>query len=243
MSTATNPLFNAPNVNQPPPPGVTGQNILGLSPVQAPPAPGTSGGGDWGNPGGLANPGSNLKDAMRNAGENNVVQGQQRSQLVPEFSNAMFSAAGPAADFFKQLMNLGSPYYQQQQRASEEEGVEQASNAAATARQQTASSGMGRTGSGADVASIGEQGIAESQNLSQMYLQNLFQNENLQMQASQGLAGLAGLFNPSSLFGNTTVSGSTQGPTATSQIKDIASMFSVGGSLGGAQVSAGGGKG
>ena len=57
-----------------------------------------------------------------------------------------------------------------------------------------------------------------SQNLAEQYLQNLFQNENLQMQGAQGLgtlgqsfAGLAGMFNPTQLLGGTSV-GAQFGP-------------------------------
>jgi hypothetical protein len=188
-----------------------------------------------GNPGNLANPSSNLKDITRNAGFENVQEGQERNQLIPQFAQLMQQFAGPAGDYFKNLMNLGSPYYQQQQAASFNSGVNQNQNAAAQARQQLNAAGYGNTPSGATAAMIGGMNMQGSQNLAQAYLQNLFQNENLQSQGASGLSSLAGLFNPASLFGENTVSGTTQGPSAASQFQDVASgigsAFTGGGNL------------
>lgn len=234
MSTTPNPLSGA---------------SFGVSPLNpslfgnpANPAPSTSGSPfsatnaqvPNGNPGNLANPNSNLKDITRNAGFENVQEGQERNNLIPQFAQLMQQFAGPAGDYFKNLMNLGSPYYQQQQAASFNNGVNQNQNAASQARQQLQAQGYGATPSGATAAMIGGMNMQGSQNLAQSYLQNLFQNENLQSQGASGLASLAGLFNPSSLFGENTVSGSTQGPTATGQLQQLMSGFgSLFGSSGG----------
>lgn len=188
-----------------------------------------------GNPGNLPNPTSNLKDITRNVNLLNVQQGQERNSLIPQFAALMQGFAGPAGDYFKNLMNLGSPYYQQQQEASFNNGVKNNNDATAQARQQLATQGYGNTPSGATAAMIGGMNMQGAQNLAQSYLQNLFQNENLQSQGASGLGTLAGLFNPASLFGNNTVSGTTQGPSAASQFGDISSgignLFTGGGNL------------
>ena len=184
--------------------------------------------GTWGNPGNLENPNSNLKDAMRNAGYLNVMQGQLRNELIPTFANEMFQLATPAANFFNTLMDLGSPYYQQQQAASFDQGVQQNQNAAAQAQQQLAARGYGNTASGANAAMLGAMNMAGAQNLAQNYLNNLFNNQQLQAGAAQALAQLAGLFTPAPLFGNIDITGSTQGPSAAGQ---IAGLMSGAGSL------------
>jgi hypothetical protein len=224
VSTAPNPLNPSLFGNPANPVGTNSPN-----PFTAPP-PITSANG---NPGDLENPGSNLKDAMRNAGLLNVQEGQIRNQMIPQFANLMQQYATPSANFFANLMNLGSPYYKQKQEEGFNQGVQQNQNAAAQARQQLQSSGYGNTPSGANAAMIGGMNMQGSQNLAQAYLQNLFQNENLQAQGAGGLAQMAALFNPAQLFGENTVSGSTQGPTASSQFKDVMSginsLFSGGG--------------
>jgi len=242
MSTLPNPLTgqNAQNplgwpgqtgTNMPPSttsgPSVPGSpTLLGTptGPVTGPPQ------GQWGNPGGLDNPNSNIKDIARNAGVLNVEQGQLRNNLIPQFANMMFGLTGPAADFFKQLMNLGSPYYKEQQRASFEQGTQQAQNTAAGSKDRLNAAGYGAAPSGLEAATIGQEAQGESQNLSQTFLQNLFNNENLQMQAAQAMSQMASMFNPASLFGSTPNPGSTQGPTAASQFKDImGGLFGGGG--------------
>lgn len=247
MSTIPNPLTGQNAQNPLGWPGMTGTNMppstsgapsvpgspsmLGIptGPVAGPPQ------GQWGNPGNLENPGSNIKDQARNAGYLNVQQGQLRNNLIPQFASAMFGLSGPAAEFFKQLMNLGSPYYKEQQRASFEQDTQQAQNTAAGSKDRLNAAGYGAAPSGLEAATIGLEAQGESQNLSQTFLQNLFQNENLQMQASQAMAQMAQMFNPSQLFGATPNPGSTQGPTAASQFKDImGGLFGGGGATGGA---------
>src|SRR5262249_45109861 len=133
--------------------------------------------------------------------------GQLRNQMLPQFANQLFSLAGPAGDFYKQLMNLGSPYYQQKQSEGFTQGVKANEDAAAKARQQLSASGYGATPSGATAAMIGGMNQAGSQSLAEQYLQNLFQNENMQMQGAQGLGQLASLFQPGQLFGNVSTPG------------------------------------
>lgn len=175
----------------------------------------------WGNPANLQNPGSNQKDNIRNAGLINVELGQLREQLAPIWANLMTGYAAPAAGYFNTLLNLGSPFYRQQQAASFDQGVRQNQNAAALTQQQLASRGYGYTPSGMDAATLGAMNMAGGQNLVQNFLQNLFQNAQTQLQGAQGLSSLAGMFNPSGLFGNVNVSGSTQGPSAAGSIAQI----------------------
>lgn len=229
MSTVGNPLVGASWGASPMNPSLFGNPA---NPSQQPAPPPTVTGppiGQWGNPGNLEDPFSNLKDATRNAGGLNVEQGQLRNELIPMFANQMFSMAGPAGDFFKQLMNLGSPYYQQQQAAGFNQGVQQNQNAAAQAGQQLQAQGYGNTPSGANAAMIGGMNMQGSQNLSNQFLQQLFQNENLQSQGASGLSQLAALFNPQGLFGNVNISGTTQGPSAADSIsgllKGVGSLF------------------
>ncbi len=225
MSTLPNPLQGVNASNPLGWPGQTGTNapqLPGGNPLFNVPTNPVSAGPQSGNPAGLPNPGSNLKDAMRNAGFLNVQQGQQRNQLAPQMANTMFGLAGPAANYFQTLMKLGSPYYQQQQRASFEQGTQQAQNAAAGSRDQLNAAGYGYTPSGTTAATIGQEAQGQSQNLSQTFLQNLFQNENLQSQAGQQLSQLAAMFNPAQLFGSSTnITGSTQGPSAASQFAQV----------------------
>lgn len=229
MSAVSNPLVGASFGTNPINPALF-SNPSGTNPGAPPstnpfsaPAPlPTANTGPLGNPGNLEDPASNLKDATRNAGFENVITGQYRNTLIPQFANELFSLATPAANYFANLMNLGSPYYQQQQRASFEQGVGQNQNASAQAQQQINRQGYGYTPSGASAATIGGMNIAGGQNLAQLFLQNLFQNENLQSQAGSALAQLASLFNPSQLTGQSTqVGGSTQGPSAAGQIGSI----------------------
>jgi hypothetical protein len=181
--------------------------------------------GASGNPAGLDNPGTNIKDSWRNQSFLNTLEQQQRMGLANNFSTAMFGAANPAANFFKQLSDVGSPYYQQQQRASFDQGVRQNNNAAGQARQQLSAAGYGYTPSGTTAATIGEMANAGSQNLESTFLQNLFQNEQMQLAGAQGLGQLAALFNPGSLMQYTSPQ-STQGPSAASQFQEIASGLS-----------------
>jgi len=206
--TTPNPLagWTGTNINQPPP---SNTNPISLS------APNT-------NPGNLANPTSNAKDILRNTGLTNLQTGALRNQLIPQFAQLMGQYGGQAGDFFKKLMDLGGPFYQQKQREGFEQGVQQNQNAAATARQEASAAGTGQTPSGANIAMIGGMNQAGGQSLAEQFLQNLFQNENLQMQGGQGLEQLAGMFNPSQMTGQqVSTPGSTQGPAAADQVAAI----------------------
>src|SRR5215472_9025200 len=122
------------NINQAAPQAVSGPFTAPT--ITGPPT------GVWGNPGNLENPGSNLKDAMRNAGYLNVMQGQLRNQLIPMFANEMFALATPAANFYDTLMSdNNSPFYQAKQSEAFNQGVLQNQNAAAQAQQQLAERG------------------------------------------------------------------------------------------------------
>jgi hypothetical protein len=113
----------------------------------------------------------------------------------------MFGAGGQAGNLFQNYMNLGSPYYQQAQRSVWEQGTQQANNAAALARQQLSSQGYGYTPSGAEAAMIGGMGTGTAGSLAQNYLQQLFNNQQLQMNAGQSMSQLASLFNPAQFTG------------------------------------------
>ncbi len=231
-SVLGNPLFNPTQPPSNPLLGWTRSNINQGSSSSLPQAPTITGPpvGTWGNPGNLPNPGSNQKDNMRNEGLVNVQLGQLREQLAPIWANLMTGYAAPAASYFNTLLNLGSPYYQQKQAALFDQGVRQNQNAAALAQQQLASRGYGYTPSGANAAMIGAMNTAGASNLVQNFLQSLFQNEQMQAAGAQGLSSLAGLFNPSGLFGNVDVTGSTQGPSAAQSFAQIAgSLLGSGG--------------
>lgn len=221
MSTGSNPLagWTGSNINQPPP-SLTNTNPISVN------APNT-------NPGNLANPNSNIKDITRNTGITNLQTGDLRNQLIPQFAKLFGQYGGDAATFFQKLMDLGGPFYQQKQREGFEQGVQQNQNSAAMARQQASAAGTGFTPSGSNVAMIGGMNQQGGQSLAEQFLQNLFQNENLQMQGGQGLAQIAAMFNPSQMTGqNVSAPGSTQGPSASSSLNDIGgfikSLFSGG---------------
>lgn len=163
-----------------------------------------------------------------NLPETNIQTGLLKNQLIPAMSQYMFGAGGAAGNFYNQLMNLGSPYYQQQQRASFEQGNQQAQNAAAQARQQLSSQGYGYTPSGAEAGMIGGMAQQAAGNLNTTFLQNLFNNEQLQAQAAQGLSQLASLFNPAQLAGSSIGTDIPQ-PTNTA----AQAMSGIGGMLGG----------
>lgn len=248
MASPANPLtgsgWGSSNPNQNMNAGWLNSNI---NPGQFGPLPSTPGpisppqgapGGTGTNPGGLANPFTNIKDITRNTGVENLMTGDLRNQLIPQFANLMTGYAGPAANFFSTLMNLGSPYYQQKQQEGFTQGVQQNQNAAAQARQGLQAQGYGYAPSGAMAAMLGGMNQQGAQSLSEQYLQNLFQNENLQMQGAQGLQGIASMFNPSGLFGNVSTPGSTQGPDAAQSVASI--LGSIFGSSGAKGVSGGG---
>ena len=221
MSTMPNPLQGVSASNPLGWPGQTGTNMPSpsvpgspslfgapTSPVNVPTAAGTPGSQ---NPYGQGSRGGG--DQTYNLAETNLQAGLLKNFLATPFAQRMFSNADQASNFFKTLMNLGSPYYQQQQRASLEQGVNQGQNAAAQAKQQLNAAGYGAAPSGLEAATLG--GVANNQanNLSQMFLQNLFQNENLQLQGAQGMAQIASMFNPASLL--TGINPQIQQPTNT----------------------------
>lgn len=223
MSSIPNPLqgISAGNplgwpgqtgTNMPPSTSVPGSpSLFGTptGPVALPAAPSGAPGSQ--NPYGLGRIGGGALAA--NLAETNLQTGLYKNQLAPLFAQMMFGSAGPAQDFFKTLMNLGSPYYKEQQRASFEQGTNQGQNALAQAMQRLNASGYGAAPSGLQAAMLGQQATGQAQDLSQLFLQNLFQNEALQLQGAQGLSQLASLFNPSSLL--TGISPQIQQPTNT----------------------------
>lgn len=217
-------------------------------------------GATLGNPGNYGNP-AGAKEISRNTGLNNVIAGQLKNIMAPQFASLMggygtqaAGDVGAATNFFKQLMNFGSPFYRQQQTASFNQGVQQNQNAAAQARQQLGTQGYGSTPSGANAAMIGGMAQQGSQNLAEQYLQNLFQNEQLQTMGAQGMdtsaglmAQLAGLFNPTQLLGGTSVGADPYGPVTPNAFQNFNSIaqgvgalvspfkFNTGGGQGGNQ--------
>jgi len=232
---ATNPLIGAGwNVQ----PGMGQQNQMFGNPLSLPQQqqPNT-------NPGGYSNP-QGANEINRNMGLTNMMAGQMKNFLAPQFTQQMGqygqqagNTYGQVAPFFRNLMNLGSPYYQQKQLEGFQQGNQQNQNAAAMARQQLASQGYGATPSGANAAMLGGMQQQGAQNLAENYLQNLFQNENMQMQGAQGLgtlgqsfAGLAGMFNPTQLLGGTGLGSNVQAPPSFFQnmnqtLQGIGSLF------------------
>ena len=191
----------------------------------APPSTGSGGlmGGPYGNPGGYSNP-YGSKEISRNMGLTNIEAGQMKNQLAPIFAQLMQQYGGQAGDFFKNLMNLGSPYYQQKQQEGFTQGVQENQNAAAMAKQQLGAQGYGSTPSGANAAMIGGMQQQGSQNLAEQYLQNLFQNEQMQMMGGQGLAGMASMFNPTQLLGGTSIGATPE--ASSSFFQNFANMLS-----------------
>jgi hypothetical protein len=172
-------------------------------------------------------------------GITNIQAGQFKNLLAPQMA-ALFSKYGTGAgDFFKQLMNLGSPYYQQKQTEGFNQGVQQNNNAAASAKQQIEAKGYGAAPSGAEAATIGGMEMQGSQNIAEQYLRNLFQNEQMQMAGAQGEAGVAGMFNPSPVLGGTSVGANVTAPSSFFQDFNqiMSSLSGAGGSTsGGASV-------
>jgi hypothetical protein len=215
MSTASNPLVGAAWGGQAP------NMFQGANPIQPPGVPqmgtgsnrgGSIGGGPGGNPGAFGNP-SGSGEINKNIGIENILAAQQKNALAPQFAQLMGQYGGQAGDFFKQLMNLGSPYYQQHQQEAFTQGVNQNQNAEAMARQQLGAQGYGATPSGANAAMLGGMQMQGAQNLSEQYLQNLFANEQMQLQGAGGLSQLAGMFNPTQLLGGTSVGANIQQPS------------------------------
>jgi hypothetical protein len=213
-----------------------GQNMFqGTNPIQIPGMPGPGSQGisspgqnsgqptSYGNPGGFGNPLGNT-EIGRNAGLNNIIAGQMKNYLAPQFAQLMGQYGNQAGNFFQNLTNLGSPYYQQKQTEGFQQGVNQNQNAMSGALQGLNASGYGYGPSGARAAMIGGMQQQGSQNLAEQYLQNLFQNEQMQMAGAQGLQGMASMFNPSQMLGGTSVGTySTQPSTFAQNFNQIAS--------------------
>lgn len=195
MSTMPNPLFGSwtpPGTSgpTPPPPDMpTNTNPFGF---------GSRGGGNLG----------------ANLAETNLQTGQAKNALIPYFTKLFSGATGPVADFYKQLMNLGSPFYQRKQQQTFEQGTKAGQDAAARSRQQLTASGAGYTPSGAGAAMFGGEAQAEAGNQEEAFLNNLFQNEQLQLMGAGGLSSLASLFNPATLA-TSQITPSIQQPTNT----------------------------
>lgn len=188
------------------------------------------------NPLGFSNPKGAL-EGERNQNYINMLGQEYKQQLSPLFAQQMFSAAQPAQSYFQNLMNLGSPYYQQHQTAAFGNALNDYSNAYAQASNQLRGQGLGFGPSGANVAMLGGMGQGFAQDAATQYLQQLFANENLQMQGAQGLGQIASLFQPASLLGGTPVSALSQNPSWTQQFGQVASGLGAlfGGSGQGAQ--------
>ena len=208
------------------------------NPIQAPPNPGLSAGnrqGSYGNPSGFDN-GTGSGEIHKNMALENILSAQMKNQLAPQWANLMGQYGGQAADYFKNLMNLGSPYYRQKQQEAFTQGVGQNQNAGAQAQQQLRSQGFGSTPSGANAAMLGGMAQQGAQNLSEQYLQNLFQNENLQALGAQGMQGMASMFNPTPLLGGTSLGTDWQSPSNffqnfNSVTSGIGNMLTGGGNL------------
>jgi hypothetical protein len=166
--------------------------------------------GGYGNPANFGDYGA-TGQLNKNLMLDNVIAGQMKNQLAPQFASLMGQYGGDAAGFFKQLMDLGSPFYKQKQQEAFTQGNQQNQNAMGEAQQELASKGYGSGPSGANAAMIGGMNQQGAQSLAEQYLQNLFQNENLQAQGAGGMASLASLFNPTQLLGGTSL-GTTPAP-------------------------------
>lgn len=226
MATAANPLTGS-GWNP-----VPQTNPITLDPQYGQGEHGSFGGGAGGNPGNLGDFGS-TGSLNKNLMLDNVVAGQMKNQLAPQFADLMGKYGGDAAAYYKQLMDLGSPYYKQRQQEAFTQGNQQNQNAMATANQQLNASGYGAAPSGARAAMVGGMNQQGAQSLAEQYLQNLFQNENLQAQGASGMASMASLFNPTQLLQGTSL-GTTPAPgtSGIQNFKDIAS--GIGSLMGGA---------
>lgn len=190
MSSLPNPLWGSwspstGGANLPPPPNV---DPAGKTGTTNPYGMGSRGGGDLG----------------ANLAETNVQTGVQKNKLIPWFAQMMSGTAGPAADFFKKLMDFGSPFYKEKQRQTAEQGAKAGNEQAGMARERLSASGAGYGPSGAGAAMFGGMGQAEAGNQEEAFLNNLFQNEQLQALGASGLSQLASLFNPSPMATSST---------------------------------------
>lgn len=112
---------------------------------------------------------------------------------------------GTLRNTLEQFMNLGSPYYQQHQTAAMQENAQKFNDLSGQLRGTLNQAGFGASPTGLATAAQGDLARQAGQSMSQAYLQNLFQNENLQLSAagmfpavpqlenveSQGLQGIA----------------------------------------------------
>lgn len=216
MATNSNPLVGAAWGGQPQSPlGVT--NPLQL-PQSAEPTNST-------NPFNISDP-MTTKNIQRSLSLSNLQTGEDRNALIPQFAQLFGQYGGDAAGFFKQLMNLGSPYYQQKQSEGFTQGVNQNQNASAEARQKLNAQGYGSTPSGANAAMIGGMEMQGSNNLAEQYLQNLFQNEAMQVQGGTGLASMAQMFDPSKLTQQSSPTTPMQSPSLAEQFSQIVGSLS-----------------
>ena len=192
---------------------------------------GSFGGGPGGNAGNFGDFGS-TGSLNKNLMLDNVIAGQYKNKLAPQFASLMGQYGGNAASYYKQLMDLGSPYYKQKQTEALNAGVQSQQNAFGQANQQLDASGYGATPSGARAGMIGGMAQQGAQSMAEQYLQNLFQNENLQAQGASGMASMASMFNPTQLLGGTSL-GTTPAPgqSAIQNFQGIAS--GIGSILGG----------
>lgn len=226
MSSAANPLTGSGWTNP-----IQSTNPISLDPNYGQGEHGSFGGGPGGNPGNLGDFGS-TGSLNKNLMLDNVTAGQMKNQLAPQFASFMGQYGGDAAGYYKQLMDLGSPFYKQKQQEAFQQGNQQNQNAMSMANQQLNASGYGAAPSGARAAMVGGMNQQGAQSMAEQYLQNLFQNENLQTQGAQGMASMASLFNPTQLLGGTSL-GTTPAP-GQSAIQNLQGVASAIGSVAGA---------
>lgn len=158
--------------------------------------------------------------------QNEALRNMLTQDVYPQFKNIGMGALGYSAqadplsqlynNFLETRMNLGSPYYQQHQRQAFENEVGQAQQAAGQAQQQLALRQQGFAPTGLTAGTLGGIATGENQQLATNFLQNLFQNENLQMQAGSQMPQAAsiplqqasertqmmGMLNPAQYMGN-----------------------------------------
>jgi hypothetical protein len=164
--------------------------------------------------------GSSDKALRKTAARENITSGRMRNFLAPLFAKEMFGLTGPAAEFYKQLMDLGSPFYKQKQAQTAEQGAKAGQDQAGMARERLQASGTGYGPSGAGAAMFGGMGQAQAGNQEEAFLNNLFQNEILQGRGAEGMGQLASMFNPSSLLGGN-VEQISRGPSAAQNFASV----------------------
>ena len=218
--TNFNPLFGWQGTN-PAGTGMPSAPIPGTSPIQGNQPIGTGQQtGSNANPFGLANP-ANTGSIARNINLSNLSTANMKNQMIPQLWQLFSATGGDAASFFKMLTDLGGPYYQQKQRQTFEQGTKSAQDAAAQSRQQLSAVGAGYTPSGAGAAMFGGEAQAEAGNQEEAFLNNLFQNEQLQATGAGGLASLAQTFNPAAETTSSAASQPYQAPTFAQQFQQI----------------------